>query len=46
MLFRFKNAAPTYQKVVNKAFDYLDDFMKLFLDDFIISSDLDTHLSK
>jgi hypothetical protein len=31
----------------SKAFeDYLDDFMKLFLDDFVFFSDLDTHLSK
>ncbi len=45
--FGFKNAPPTYQRVVNKAFkDYLDDFMKLFLDDFMIFNDLNTHLSK
>lgn len=47
MLFGLKNVPPTYQKAVNKAFkDYLDDFMKLFLDDFTTSNDLDTHLSK
>jgi hypothetical protein len=47
MPFGFKNAPPTYQKVVSKAFkDYLDDFMKLFLDDFMVFCDLDTHLSK
>lgn len=47
MSFGLKNAPLTYQKVMNKAFkDYLDDFMKFFLDDFTISNDLDTHLSK
>ncbi len=39
MPFGFKNALPTYQNVVSKAFkDYLDDFM--------VFCDLDTHLSK
>jgi len=38
---------PPTKKAVNKAFkDYLDDFMRLFLDDFIIFSNLDAHLSK
>ncbi len=47
MLFGLKNEPPTYQKAMNKTFkDYLDDFMKLFLDDFIISSDSDIYLSK
>jgi hypothetical protein len=47
MLFMLKNAPPTYQRVMNKAFkDYLDDFMKFFLDDFIIFDYLDTHLFK
>ncbi len=47
MPFEFKNAPPTYQRVVSKVFkDYLDDFMKIFLDDFMVFSDLDTHLSK
>jgi hypothetical protein len=31
MPFSLKNAPPTYQQMVNKAFkNYLDDFMKLF----------------
>lgn len=35
------------QKAMNKAFkDYVANFMKLFLDDFMVFSDLDTHLSK
>jgi hypothetical protein len=47
MPFGFKNAPPTYQIAVRKTFkDYLDDFVKLFWDDFTIFSDLDTHLSK
>jgi hypothetical protein len=34
MPFGFKNAPPTHQRTMSKAFkDYLDDFMKLFLDD-------------
>ncbi len=33
--------------MVSKAFkDYLDEFMKLFLDDFMVFCDLDTQLSK
>jgi hypothetical protein len=47
MSFGLKNAPPKYQRVVNKTLkDYLDDFMKLFWDDFMVFSDLDTHLSK
>jgi hypothetical protein len=35
MWFGVKNGPPTYQKVVTKAFkEYLDNFMKIFLDDF------------
>jgi len=37
MSFGMKNEPPTYQKVVTKAFrEYLDNFMKIFLDYFII----------
>jgi hypothetical protein len=33
MPFGFKNAPPTYQRAMSKAFkDYLDDFIKLFWD--------------
>lgn len=47
MLLLIKNAPPTYQRVVNHAFkDYLNDFMKLFLDDFNVYSIEDTHLTK
>jgi hypothetical protein len=32
-----ENGPPTYQRVVTKTFkEYLDNFMKIFLDDFIM----------
>ena len=47
MPFGLKNAPPTYQRIVNQIFkDYLNDFMKLFLDDFSVYSDVATHLPK
>jgi hypothetical protein len=47
MPFKVKNGPPTYQKVVTKAFrEYIDVFMKIFLDDFAIFSDLSTHSEK
>jgi hypothetical protein len=47
MPFGLKNAPATYQRVVNKAFrEYLNKFMKLFLDDFSVYSDQATHLPK
>ena len=47
MPFGLKNAPPTYQRIVNQIFkDYLNDFMKLFLDDFSVYSDIATHLPK
>jgi hypothetical protein len=47
MLFGVKNGPPTYHRVVSKTFkDYLDKFMKFFLDDFIVYSDMDTHIDK
>jgi hypothetical protein len=37
MPFRVKNGPPTYQKAVTKTFkEYLDNFMKIFLNDFIV----------
>jgi hypothetical protein len=40
MPFGLKNALATYQRVVNKAFrEYLNKFMKLFLDDFSVYFD-------
>jgi hypothetical protein len=47
MPFGVKNGPPTYQKVVIKTFhEYIDVFIKIFLDDFIVFSDLSTHLEK
>ena len=47
MPFGLKNAPPTYQRINNQIFkDYLNDFMKLFLDDFSVYSDVATHLPK
>jgi hypothetical protein len=45
--FGVKNGPPTYQKVITKAFrEYIDVFMKIFLDDYTVFSDLSTHLEK
>jgi hypothetical protein len=45
MPFGVKNGPPTYQRVVTKAFhEYTDVFMKIFLNDFIVFSDLSAHL--
>jgi hypothetical protein len=45
--FRIKNGPPAYQKIVTKAFrKYLDSFMKMFLDDFMVYSDMESHLQK
>jgi hypothetical protein len=47
MPFEVKNGPPTYQMAVTKAFyEYIDVFMKIFLDDFTIFIDLSTHLKK
>jgi hypothetical protein len=47
MPFGVKNGPPTFQIVVSKAFrKYLDQFMTIFLDDFIVYSDLENHLMK
>jgi hypothetical protein len=47
MPFGVKNGLPTYQMAIMKAFrEYIDVFMKIFLDDFAIFSDLSTHLEK
>jgi hypothetical protein len=45
--FWCQNGPPTYQRAITKAFlEYIDVFMKIFLDDFTIFSDLSTHLKK
>jgi hypothetical protein len=47
MPFGLKNAPLTYQQVVSMAFkDYLRIFMKLFMDDFNVFNNLNTHLTK
>jgi hypothetical protein len=47
MPFGVKNGPPTYQRAVTKAFyEYIDVFMKIFLNDFIVFSDLSTHFEK
>jgi hypothetical protein len=45
MLFKVKNGPLIYQKVVTKTFrKYLDNFMKIFLDDFTMYSDMESCL--
>jgi hypothetical protein len=47
MLFGVKNVPPTFQKIVTRAFkEYLNQFMKIFLDDFIIYNDMESRLMK
>jgi hypothetical protein len=47
MSFGVKNGPPNYQREISRAFkDYLNKFMKLFLDDFIVYSDMYIHLQK
>jgi hypothetical protein len=47
MPFGVKTGPPTFERVVSKVFkEYLDQFMKIFLDDFIIYNDLESHLMK
>ncbi len=42
-----KNGPPTYQRAVTKAFwEYIDVFMKTFLNDFTIFNELSTHFLK
>jgi hypothetical protein len=45
MSFGVKNGLPTYQRIVTKAFrEYLDSFMKIFMDDFTMYNDIENHL--
>ncbi len=47
MPFGVKNGLPTYHSALTKAFhEYIDVFMKIFLDDFTIFSAMSTHLEK
>jgi hypothetical protein len=45
MPFGVKNGPLTFQRAMTKTFKkYMDIFMKILLDDFIIYSDMETHL--
>jgi hypothetical protein len=45
MPFGVKNGLLTFQKVVSKTFrEYLDQFMKIFLNDFTVYNDMESHL--
>jgi hypothetical protein len=47
MPFEVKNGPPTYQRVITKAFhEYIDVFMKIYLDNFTAFNDMSTHLEK
>jgi hypothetical protein len=47
MAFGVKNGPPTFQRIVGKTFrEYLDEFMEIFLDDFMVYSDMENHLMK
>ncbi len=47
MPFGLKNAPPSYQRIVSMAFkEYLGIFMKLFMDNFNVFNDRNTHLQK
>ncbi len=47
MPFGVKNEPPTYQRAITKTFhEYINVFMKIFLNDFIVFNVLSTHLEK
>jgi len=47
MPFGVKNGPPTFQRVVSRAFrEYSNQFMKIFLDDFVVYNDMENHLMK
>ncbi len=47
MPFGIKNGPPNFQRMVNKTLkEYLNQFMKIFLDDFTIYSDMESHFMK
>jgi hypothetical protein len=47
MLFGVKNEPPKYQRAMNKSFrEYMNSFMKIFLDGFIVYSDMESHLQR
>ncbi len=47
MPFGVKNGPPTFQRIVSRTFkEYLNQFMKIFLDDFMVYNDMESHLMK
>jgi hypothetical protein len=45
MRFSVKNGPPTYLRAITKAFhEYIDVFMKVLLNDFIVFNDISPHL--
>jgi hypothetical protein len=46
MPFGVKNGQPNFQSVVNRAFRKYLEFTKIFLNDFTIYSDMESHLMK
>ena len=45
MMFGLKNAPATFQRMVQEIFyDYLTDFLKVFIDDFSVARDKAKHL--
>ncbi len=47
MPFGVKNGPPTFYIIVSRAFkEYLDQFMKIFLDDFVTYSGMESHFMK
>ncbi len=45
--FRMKNGFPTFHRVIKRTFrKYLNNFKKIFLDDFLMYNDIETHLQK
>jgi len=47
MPFGVKNGSPTFQIIVSRTFkEYFHQSMKIFLDDFIVYNDIESHLMK
>jgi hypothetical protein len=47
MPFGVKNGLPTFQIIVSRTFkEYFHQSMKIFLDDFIVYNDIESHLMK
>jgi len=47
MPFGVKNGSPTFQIIVSRTFkEYFHQSMKIFLDDFVVYNDIESHLMK